>query len=153
MLHTMLHQDTFILRNFLHYPGDASDTLDVEIYQPWLEPATKEQLEQQQAAARSARQTYLHQEGHETSAGGHSHGHGADHVHEHGGGHHHQHGSGVIDHGDHVHEERTQVGTWGWLHCGVGCVVDAIIAVSWQVHVQNVMRFGTLATGSPLSHQ
>lgn len=86
-----------------HAAGDPSDTLDVEIYQPWLEPASQQQLEQQREAARTVREQYL-QQGDHKSCHDHHHDHHQHHDHSH------HHGSGVIDHGDHVHEERSKVG-------------------------------------------
>ncbi|KAL3136313.1 hypothetical protein ABBQ38_005578 [Trebouxia sp. C0009 RCD-2024] len=71
------------------YTGSPADTVDVEIYQAWLKPATKAQLEQQQHGAHHAHQ-HKHEEGH----------HGIGH----------QHGDPqAINHGDHVHEGRTLV--------------------------------------------
>ena len=71
------------------YSGSPADTVDVEIYQAWLKPATKSQLEKQQHGAHHAHQ-HKHEEGH--------HGVGQ------------QHGDPqAIDHGDHVHEGRTVV--------------------------------------------
>lgn len=71
------------------YTGSPADTVDVEIYQAWLKPATKSQLQEQQHGAHHAHQ-HKHEEGH--------HGIGQ------------QHGdSQAIDHGDHVHEGRTLV--------------------------------------------
>jgi len=84
--------------------GEPSDTVDVEIYQPWLEPATAEQLQQQREEAKASRELHghVHHEVH--------HAHHHEHHHEHD----HEHKDkklkpGVIDHGDHVHEERQQV--------------------------------------------
>ena len=72
------------------YAGSPQDTVDVEVYQAWLKPATKEQLEQQQ----HQHQRHAHQHSHEHE----HHGHGD------------QHGDPqVIDHGDHTHEGRTTV--------------------------------------------
>ncbi|WIA14489.1 hypothetical protein OEZ85_003011 [Tetradesmus obliquus] len=104
------------------YQGDANDTLEVEVYQPWLEPATQEQLQQQRDASKAAREAQQAQLGH---AHAHEHGHGHEHEHghshEHGEHHHHHHHhhhehhshhhheEGVIDHGDHVHEARGKV--------------------------------------------
>jgi len=68
------------------YTGSNLDTLDVEVYQAWLEPATKEQLQTQQQGKHHA-QTHTHQ-----------HGHGQ------------QHGDPqLVDHGDHTHEGRSVV--------------------------------------------
>ncbi len=77
------------------YTGSAQDTLDVEVYQAWLEPATKQQLQGQK-------------QGRQHSS---SEAHGHDHTHQHG---HHGHGKQhgdpqVIDHGDHTHEGRSVV--------------------------------------------
>lgn len=74
------------------YTGSTLDTIDVEVYQAWLEPATKERFQSQQ-------QGKLH-----TSLHSHDHRH-HDHDHDHG-----RHGEGeAIDHGDHTHEGRAVV--------------------------------------------
>lgn len=71
------------------YTGSPEDTVDVEVYQAWLKPATKAQLEQQQ-----------HDDHH-------------THPHRHEQGHHglgDQHGDPqAVDHGDHEHEGRVVV--------------------------------------------
>ena len=70
------------------YTGSNLDTIDVEVYQAWLEPATKEQLQTQQQGKDHA----------------HTHAHAAQH------GHGQQHGDPQsIDHGDHTHEGRSVV--------------------------------------------
>lgn len=71
------------------YSGSPADTVDVEIYQAWLKPATKSQLEQQRHGEHHAHH-HKHDEGHSGIS--------------------HQHGDPqVIDHGDHTHEGRTVV--------------------------------------------
>lgn len=75
------------------YTGSSADTLDVEVYQAWLEPASQQDLD--------------HQHEHRQSL--HEHGDKHDHGHDHAG-HGHQHGEPqVIDHGDHTHEARSVV--------------------------------------------
>jgi nitrile hydratase len=77
------------------YSGSPEDTLDIEIYQAWLEAASEQDLQQQQQQSQQRReQEHDHH---------HSHAHSHDHAHDHDGQH------GVIDHGDHVHEARTTV--------------------------------------------
>lgn len=68
------------------YTGSAADTLDVEVYQAWLEPATKQQLQSQQQS-RQQTQPHTHQHSHSKEHGD----------------------PQVIDHGDHVHEGRSAV--------------------------------------------
>lgn len=68
------------------YTGSAADTLDVEVYQAWLEPATKQQL-QSQRQSRQQTQPHTHQHSHSKEHGD----------------------PQVIDHGDHVHEGRSAV--------------------------------------------
>ena len=73
------------------YTGTPEDTIDVEVYQAWLKPASTSQLEQQ------------NQHRHEH----HAHQHSDDHGHH---GQADQHGDPqAIDHGDHTHEGRTAV--------------------------------------------
>lgn len=89
------------------YQGDPADTIDVEVYQPWLEAATPQQLEQQQQNSTAVRQQQQQQAGQshcQPHADHHEHGHG----HHHGHGHGHHHHDGEEGH-DHVHEERSQV--------------------------------------------
>ena len=76
------------------YAGDAGDSVDVEIYQAWLQPAAAADLEAQ-AARRSALHSHAQDGG--TDAG-HEHAHGPAHAHGH------AHSHGPVDHGDHVHE-------------------------------------------------
>lgn len=72
------------------YTGSNLDTIDVEVYQAWLEPATKEQLQTQQQG-----KDHAHTHTHATAA---QHGHGQ------------QHGDPQsVDHGDHTHEGRSVV--------------------------------------------
>eukprot|EP00891_Asterochloris_glomerata_P009983 jgi/Astpho2/9983/Aster-06795 len=97
------------------YTGFAKDTADVEIYQPWLEPASQEQLQSQleDAQRRSSlitqqRQDPAHEHSHSHSQGHgqpqqHEHSHEHAHGHEHGHEHSHEHGH------DHVHEGRSVV--------------------------------------------
>ena len=71
------------------YTGQPQDTVDVEVYQAWLEPATPAQLQQQQEGNHHLH-PHTHEHGH--------HGHGK------------QHGDPqVIGHGDHTHESRNIV--------------------------------------------
>ena len=73
------------------YTGSNLDTIDVEVYQAWLEPATKEQLQTQQQGKDHA----------------HTHANAAQHGH---GGHGQQRGDfQPVDHGDHKHEGRSVV--------------------------------------------
>ena len=110
------------------YTGKPEDTVDVEVYQAWLKPASKAQFEQQQR-----NDHHIHEHRHEQDhhhaveeqhggsqaihheAGG-QHGHEGHHGDEgqHGDEGHHaigeQHGDPqAIDHGDHVHEGRVTV--------------------------------------------
>ena len=74
------------------YTGSPQDTVDVEVYQAWLTPASKDQFDQQQHHVHHQRHSHEHEHNH------HGHGHG------------HQHGDPqAVDHGDHVHEGRTVV--------------------------------------------
>lgn len=83
------------------YTGSPADTLDVEVYQAWLEPASQQDLDHQQQH-RHALHDHEHTHDHEHKAG-----HAAEHSHA---GHGHQHGDPqVIDHGDHTHEARSVV--------------------------------------------
>ncbi len=73
------------------YTSSNLDTIDVEVYQAWLELATKEQLQTQQQGKDHA----------------HTHAHAAQHGHS---GHGQQHGDPQsVDHGDHMHEGRSVV--------------------------------------------
>lgn len=85
-----LYRVTFHQRDVWEgYTGSPADTLDIEIYQAWLEPATQVELGHQ------------HEHRHEL------HEHAENHSHP---GHGHQHGDPqVIDHGDHTHEARSVV--------------------------------------------
>uniref|UniRef100_A0A7S0RZI6 nitrile hydratase n=1 Tax=Chlamydomonas leiostraca TaxID=1034604 RepID=A0A7S0RZI6_9CHLO len=98
------------------YVGPESDTIDIEIYQPWLEPATQQDLEAQRAARR-ARVASLRAAGglvHKEEAGAHGHHGHHHHDHDHHDHHEHEHEHGhAHDHGDgsapHVHEARCVV--------------------------------------------
>jgi 3-oxoacyl-(acyl-carrier-protein) synthase len=74
--------------------------LDVEIYQPWLQPATEAELQAQRCSASAVRQQLL-QAACEARQSGHSHAHG----------HSHSHGDGGEEH---THEERSQARRWTW---------------------------------------
>lgn len=71
------------------YTGSPADTLDVEIYQAWLEPASQQDLAHQQEHRHT-----LHEHAEDQSHPGHGHQHGDPQV---------------IDHGDHTHEARSVV--------------------------------------------
>lgn len=99
------------------YTGSPEDTVDVEIYQAWLKPATKAQLEQQQQHQQQ-HDHHAHQHSHDDGHHGVGDQHGdpqavdhGHHVHEHGHpGTGEQHGDPqAVHHGDHVHEGRTVV--------------------------------------------
>ncbi|KAI9006877.1 nitrile hydratase [Hyaloraphidium curvatum] len=90
------------------YKKGSKDTVDVEIYQSWLEKPGEGEAE---ASTRAG-----HEVSHDHGAhdhGGHSHdhgGHGHDHgAHDHGGHSHDGDEEGVIDHGDHQHLPRVQI--------------------------------------------
>ena len=73
------------------YKGSNQDTIDVEVYQAWLEPATKQQLQTQQQG-----KDHAHTHAHADHRGHDNHGQ--------------QHGDPQsIDHGDHTHEGRSVV--------------------------------------------
>ena len=82
------------------YQSSSKDTIDVEIYQHWLQTPSEAQTG---AAAAAARSEHSHDHSHD-----HDHG---DHSHSHGGGHSHDHGTseGIIDHGDHQHLPRMEI--------------------------------------------
>ena len=71
------------------YAGDAGDSVDVEIYQAWLQPAAAADLEAQAARRIALRSPTLHG----GPNPGREHAHGRPHAHEH-----------AHSHGDHVHE-------------------------------------------------
>ena len=102
-------------------PSASDDTVDVEIYQPWLEAAAPSDLEAQRRASAARGATLRGGAGADCTRGAaaaagagaeaHSHGHDDHHHHHHGhehGHHHHHH-----DHGDggapHIHEARADV--------------------------------------------
>ena len=120
------------------YTGGAADSVDVEVYQPWLAPAGAADLAAQ-AERRGGRHSHAHEHGH---AHGQSQ-HGGEHVHAQSDAHAHAHGP--IDHGDHVHEVRTASGCrlppargplgkylWGLVHGTVMhmCLGDGLPAIS-----------------------
>ncbi|KAJ9508706.1 hypothetical protein QJQ45_027975 [Haematococcus lacustris] len=78
------------------YSGDPGDSLDVEVYQPWLQPATQQELSQQQSD-RQQRQQEVFSKAAEGEHHHHHHQHGEQHGHNH-----------AHDH-DHVHEARQEV--------------------------------------------
>lgn len=91
------------------YTGGAADSVDVEIYQPWLAPAGAADL-----AAQAERHGGRHSHAHEHRR---AHGHGqsqheGEHAHAQSHAHAHAHAHGPIDHGDHVHEVRTASSCW-----------------------------------------
>ena len=115
------------------YTGSPQDTVDVEVYQAWLKPATKAQSEQQQHSDH-----HTHQHRHDPGHHGVGDQHGDPHANDHGiqedhgiGGHDHSDGGNIVggqnvdggqhrigeqhgdpqavDHGDHVHEGRVVV--------------------------------------------
>ncbi|DBB01372.1 TPA: hypothetical protein ACH3X1_000040 [Trebouxia sp. C0004] len=73
------------------YTGSNLDTIDVEVYQAWLEPSTKEYIQTQRQGKDHAH-THAHTD---------QHGHGS-HGPQHG-------GPQSVDHGDHTHEGRSVV--------------------------------------------
>ena len=112
-----LYRVTFHQQNVWEgYTGSPEDTVDVEVYQAWLKPATKAQLEQQCSSCHHHAHQHTHGQGHHDM--GHQHGdpQAVDHgiAGQHGEWGHHgigdQHGDPqAIDHSDHVHEGRVVV--------------------------------------------
>jgi len=89
------------------YQGKENDTIDVEIYHPWLSAATAEDFEAQRelAAKRAEVARKLEKQNIE-----HQHGLAHDHDHAHSHGHGHGHGDGhKHEHEDHTHEARAVV--------------------------------------------
>lgn len=89
------------------YPGNPGDTLTMEVYQPWLLPASEAEFLQQarEAAQRLAGAKRKHPEGE------HGHGSGHEHPHKHEDPHDHAH--------DHVHEVWDLFGPPGLPRCSV----------------------------------
>ncbi|GBG34232.1 Hypothetical Protein FCC1311_104562 [Hondaea fermentalgiana] len=69
-----------------NFVGSDKDTLDVDIYEPWLMPSSEEEFNKQVQMRPGAHKRKAEDQGHGHSHGGHGHSHGDDH--------------------DHVHEER-----------------------------------------------
>lgn len=93
------------------YSGGDDDSVDVEIYEGWLQPATSQELDAQRAQ-RAARQAVFHAH-HEHQDKKQKHDHHHEHEHEHHGldHHEHEHGHGHSHDGGepHVHEARSAV--------------------------------------------
>ncbi|GBF90736.1 nitrile hydratase subunit alpha [Raphidocelis subcapitata] len=111
------------------YGGGANDTVDIEIYQPWLEPASEEDLERQARAGAAARGVLRGGPGSDCTRHAHAHTHGHGHSHDDGHGHSHDHehshigGAAAAQHGhshsqshDHAHSHGHSHGPGGAVH-------------------------------------